>query len=457
MIRKLTQHLQDLKSGFVSKGTFTQNLALTFSGNVVAQVFGFLFTPFIAHIYGPEVYGLFALFMSITNNLSPLATLQFPAGYVVARNEDEFQNLLKLTFLSLIFFTGMTCLLTYLFSVELLTFFNAKTLIPYAVFIPLYIFFIGFDFTLLGWNIRLKEFKRGAFGKVLAIAGSKGFTVGYGFFIAPVAPGMIVGNLLSYPFESLIKFSRSIRNDFHKVFQRVSLRELNITFQRFRAYPLFVTTGSIINNISNVLPIYYFSAAFTQSTVGYFALASSLVTMPVNIIVASSTTVFLQRAADVHLNAPDELKALTHRLYKRLFWPSFVALVIFALVSEWAFVLVFGETWRPAGVFASFLAITSVFSVPANPLSVLFRIVNRERTNFIINVSFTILKFAGLFWGIQQGEIIYSIIGFSLASMISYGIQLFCIFDIVKLNKTMLIRDFCMVLLLFLGLVLIKL
>ena len=419
-------------------------------------MFGFLFTPFIAHIYGPEVYGLFALFMSIINNLVPVATLQFPAGFVVARNEHEFQNMVKLTFFSMIFFTIVISLLTYVFSAELLSFFNAESLVPYAIFIPLYIFFIAFDFTLLGWNIRLKEFKRGAFGKVLAVAGSKGFTVAYGFLIAPTAPGMILGNLLIYPFESLIKLSRSIRKDFYKVFQRVSLRELQQTFNRFRAYPLFVTTGSIINNLSGVLPVYYFSAAFTQSSVGFFALASSLVTMPVNIIVASSTTVFLQKAADVHLNDPAQLKILTKKLYKRLFWPSFVALIVFALVSEWAFTLVFGEMWRQAGIFASFLAITSIFSVPANPLSVLFRIVNRERTNFLINVSFTILKFAGLFWGIQQGEIIYSIIGFSFTSMISYGIQLFCIFSIVKVNRAMLVRDFCIVLTLFLGLVLMK-
>jgi O-antigen/teichoic acid export membrane protein len=58
-----------------AKGSFAHNLAITFSGNAVAQLIGFCFTPFIARLYGPEAYGLFALFVGIANNISPLATL----------------------------------------------------------------------------------------------------------------------------------------------------------------------------------------------------------------------------------------------------------------------------------------------------------------------------------------------------------------------------------------------
>jgi O-antigen/teichoic acid export membrane protein len=99
------QHVEDFRRGFRTKGSFTQNLAITFSGNVMAQVIGFAFTPFIARIYGPEAYGVFALFIAVVNNLSPLSTLQFPSGYVATKNDGEFYRIVKITLGVLIFGT----------------------------------------------------------------------------------------------------------------------------------------------------------------------------------------------------------------------------------------------------------------------------------------------------------------------------------------------------------------
>ncbi len=449
MLRKVSKYINEIKSGFKTRDSFAQNLAIAFSGTALAQVLGFIFTPFIARIYGPAVYGLFALFVSITNNIAPVATLQFPAGYVAAKNETEFHNLVRLTFLALVSFTALIFLFTYFFKTPILNFFNADTLAPFAFMIPVYIFFMGLDNILLGWNIRRKEFKRGAISKIFSVLTSKGLTLFWGLLAGPVPLGMIVGNLLTYPFESLIKLNRSIRNELSVFRKPTSWVSIKATLIDFRIYPYFVTTGMIVNNLSNQLPIYYFSIAFNQAVVGYFALASSLVMMPISIIVTSSTTVFLQKAAEVHRHQPDQLKGIVSILYKRFFWLSLIPLVVFAFLSEWIFVILFGEEWRQAGVFASFLAIGAVFSVPANPLSVLFRIMHQERINFVINLIFIGVKFAGLMWGIVNGNIFFSVIGFSMAVMVGYATQLFWLFGMVKADRKMLIRDFLVVSILF--------
>lgn len=457
MLRKLSQSIVEYKSGFRTKGSFAQNFAISLSGTALAQILGFIFTPFIARIYGPEIYGLFALFVSITNNIAPVATLQFPGGFVAAKGEYEFHNLIRITFLVLVFFTALIFLLTYFFKAPILDFFNANALIPFAFIIPVYIFFMGLDQILLGWNIRRKEFKRGAVGKIFSVITSKGLTVLWGIIVGPIPLGMIIGNLLIYPFESLIKLNRSIRKELHLFLNWPSWLSIKATFINFRIYPYYVTTGMIINNLSNQLPVYYFSVAFNQSTVGYFALASSLVMMPISIVVTSSTTVFLQKAAEVYHQQPEQLKGIVNLLYTRLFWLSLIPLVFFALLSEWAFVVIFGEEWKQAGVFASFLAMGAIFSVPANPLAVLFRIMHHERDNFFINLIFIGIKFAGLFWGIINENILFSVIGFSIAMMMGYVTQIFWLFGMVRLERTILIRDLVIVSLLFCLIMFIKL
>jgi len=457
MLLKLSKYIDEVKSGFRTHGSFVQNLAIAFSGTALAQVLGFIFTPFIARIYGPEIYGLFALFVSITNNIAPIATLQFPGGFVAAKGENEFHNLIRVTFLALGIFTVLISLLTYFFKLPILNFFNAGSLAPFAFMIPVYIFFMGLDNILLGWNIRRKEFKRGAIGKILSVLTSKGLTVLWGLLAGPVPLGMIIGNLLIYPFESLIKLNRSIRGEFSLFLKPSSWQSIKATLINFKIYPYFVTTGMIINNLSNQLPIYYFSIAFNQSVVGYFALASSLVMMPISIIVTSSTSVFLQKAAEVYHHQPEQLKGIVSLLYKRFFWLSLISLVIFAILSEWIFVILFGEEWRQAGVFASFLAVGAVFSVPSNPLTVLFRIMHRERINFVINLIFIGVKFAGLYWGIINGNILYSIIGFSIAMMLGYASQLFWLFRMVNVDRRILVRDFVIVSALFCLIIVVKL
>lgn len=441
MFSKVNQHVEELKRGFSTRGSFTQNLAIVFSGNIIAQLLGFALTPFIARIYGPEAYGIFALVIAIVNNLSPISTLQFPSGFVAAESEQEFYRLVKITLFILFTSTGVYSLIIFLGENYLIALFNLSELKPFAFWMPLYFFLMGLDHLLLGWNIRLKEFKRGAIAKMFSTTVSKGLTILWGLMLQPSALGMIVGNLLGYPFESIVKFGPTIRYGLVQLFKRSLWRELYLTFIKYRGYALFVTPGLFISNFSSQLPVYYFSSVFNGATVGLFALANSLVNMPLALIINSSTTVFLQKAAETILRSQSELKELTLSLYKKLFMVSFLPLVLLAFISEWIFKIVFGEVWQQSGVFVSILCIGAIFSVAHSPLAVLFRLLHFEWINFIFNIFFFGLKFLGLWIGLYYNNIMVAIIGYSIACFVSYLVSLIIIFRIVGLSPWILVRD----------------
>ncbi|NOS54908.1 MAG: lipopolysaccharide biosynthesis protein, partial [Cyclobacteriaceae bacterium] len=384
MLSKVNQHVEDFRKGFLTKGSFAQNLAITFSGNVIAQVIGFAFTPFIARIYGPEAYGVFALFLAVTSNLSPVATLQFPSGYVAATDENEFYRIVKITFIVLVCTTFVYLLTILLYQNRLVSLFNVTELSPFIFWMPLYFFLMGFDYILLGWNIRLKEFKRGAAAKMVSTIASKGSTILFGIFSQPMAIGIIMGNLLSYPIESFVKLGPTIRGSIPKLFKPITWDELKATLTKFKSYALFVTPGLFITNLSSQLPVYYFSLTFNQTTVGLFALANSIVNIPLSLIANSSTTVFLQKAAETMQSSPTDIKNLVRSLHQKLFLLSFSSLTLLAFTSEWIFKVVFGSAWEQAGTFATFLCIGAIFNVSYSPLSVLFRLMHKENINFMI-------------------------------------------------------------------------
>lgn len=448
----VVSHLKEFKE----KESFAQNLAITFSAHAVAQVIGIALTPFIARIYGPQAYGVFALFIAIVNNLSPLSTLQFPSGYVAAGSRDELDRLIKITFTVLFVGTSLLFFITALWGTSLTAFFEIEELNLYLFWIPVYFLLMGIDHLLLGWNIREKEFKRGAAAKLFSTFVSKGVTILYGVFVFPNAQGILIGNLLTYPFESFVKISTTIRNDFNKVFHRSSWSQLGATFSKFKGYALYVTPGLFITNFSSQLPVYCFSIVFNENIVGLFALANSIVTMPLSLITNSSTTVFLQKAAETMQHSIENLRTLVLSLYKKLFWIGVLGMTTLALISEWIFRLIFGEVWMLSGIFASFLCMGAILSITSNPLNVLFRLMHYEKINFIINILFLGIRFFGIWLGLHFDSPQISIIGFSIASLLHSATLLLAIFRFMEIPIKTLLRDFVIITIIFTVIIVIN-
>jgi O-antigen/teichoic acid export membrane protein len=152
----------------------------------------------------------------------------------------------------------------------------------------------------------------------------------------------------------------------------------------------------------------------------------------------------------------DELRAFIKSLYQKLFIASLLPIVILVFLSEWAFRIVFGVEWTQSGVFASFLCLGAIFNTSYGPLSVLYRLKNKERTNFVINTSFILLKFAGLWIGAYHNSIVLSVIGYSVACLLSNMLSLFVLFRLMRLSIDILLRDSILVAILVTIIIMLK-
>ncbi len=437
----LTSSIKDFRNilqALLVEDSFRRNFAITFSAQAFGQLVGFMFTPFIARVYGPESYGIFSLFMAIAANLSSVSTMQLPTGYVSARTHREFHVLFQLTFLSLIIFSLVCALAIFIFKDSILYALDAYSLSFLIYLVPSYVLFMGIDYMLLGWNIYLKEFGRGAVAKISSIVLSKGVTLLYGAIVASSAIGLVVGNFLIYPLESTIKFSRTIRSDLLIDFKLASWAELKSVLMRYKSYPIFVTPGLMVSSLNSQLPLYFFSIYFQNAYVGLFALASSVIAVPISVLTNSTTTVFLQKAAETQRAHPDSLKELVFSLFKRLFLICFVPLTAFAFLSDWIFVFIFGEAWEQAGWIAAFLSVSMILSVSQQPLAVLFRLMDKEHKNLILNILSVVMRVLALSIGYYVGDIKIAVACFAAASILTTSLSLGLIFTMVKIKTSRL-------------------
>jgi O-antigen/teichoic acid export membrane protein len=442
---------------FKRENSFTRNLGISFSGNALATILGFIFTPFIARLYGPSAYGLFALFLALTSLFQPILTLQFHMGYVVIHDDSEFRKVLKLSFLILLISTSVISgLLITQSQLDIIRIDSLGKLKPYTWLFPIYFILMGFENILLGWNIKLKEFKRGAYSKILSILISKGATVILGILLPVSAIGLLVGNLVVYVISVLTKISSSVKKSINQFFIRDSLAELLTTFKKFEAYPLYVMPGSLFSIVGAQLPVYFFAFFYDSGIIGQYALAKSVIVLPLGIIVGSTTQVFLQRASELSSESPEKLQAMVQVIYKRLFLLSIFPLFGFSFIGEFLFNILFGYEWRLSGLFAVIIAICSVFTLAMNPISVVFRILNKEKINFMINLLSLIVKLLALVVGVIGGRVEYSLIAYCIATFLSESATLVFAFKILNLNSNIIIRDSMVVLFFIILVVLFK-
>lgn len=438
-----------------AKGSFAQNITLTLSGNAIAIGLGFLFTPFIARIYSPEAYGVFAFFIAVTQNLGNITTLQFTRAYVLPKGEKEFFALIKITLLSTIFFTLLSIIILLLFSEKIAETFNIKILDNWLLFVPVGLLFLSFNDILRSWNIRIKEFGRGAVTKIISTLFAKSIALIYGIITFGSVQGLIISDLLSKPIDSFYALNKRNRKRIPLLFKDYNYRYLTKIFIKFQAYPLFVLPNNWLNSLANQIPVFLLISFFDSSVTGNYSLANSLLNIPGTILSAAIAPVFLQKAAETFREDPEKLPKLVHKLYNRLFYLGIIPLSILIVFGDYIFYFFLGSSWTLAGEFARYIGIYFAFWMISSALSSLFRIYQKEKLNLYITILSLILKTLGLIIGIYFDDYLLSIILFSFGSLLGHLIQCIFLLNFVRLSPyKILLKSFaCFVSLILLMLV----
>src|SRR3972149_7615232 len=64
------------------------------SGTIVGQVLTILASPFLARLFDPEAFGIFALITAIAAVLAAVSTLQYDQAIVLPEKDEDAANLL---------------------------------------------------------------------------------------------------------------------------------------------------------------------------------------------------------------------------------------------------------------------------------------------------------------------------------------------------------------------------
>lgn len=401
------------------KSSFARDVLKLVSGTTLAQALTLLVAPIVARLYGPEAFGVSALFNSIVGIVTVIACMRYELAIMLPDSDEEAANLLGASLGLAFFISGLTILGVWLGGHSLTQLLNAPQLEPYLWLVPLSVF-VGGVFTALNyWNSRTKHFGRLSIVQIVNAvtvngtqlgAGYAGYTnggslIGAGFFGSFIS-GVILWGQIWRDDGSL--FRRSIR--WHSIF---------LELKRYRKFLLYSTWSALLNNISWQLPALLLSMFFSSTVVGYYAVGNRLLRLPMNLIGSAIAQVFFQRASEAKIEGT--LAVLVEDAFRRLVMLGLFPLLLLTIIGRDLFVVVFGESWAEAGVYVQILSVWMFFWFISSPLSTLFSVLEKQEFGLTLNAIIFVTRFMALGIGGLLGSARIALLLFGLSGVLVYG------------------------------------
>lgn len=363
------------------KSEFTRNVLTLMTGSIVAQAIPIAIMPLLSRIYGPEDFGLFALYMSVASMFSVIATGRYELAIMLPKNDKEAINIAVLSLIITCLLTIISALIVCIFNPIITIALGNEKISNWLYFIPLVVFLTGIYQVCSYWSNRTEKYKRLAACKVVlgGATASTSLTVGllgftsYGFFLAD-----LIGKIVSTFVLSLmvLKYTNTLTGSIKKL-------KLIAVMKKYKKLPIF--------NLPNVLMDHFrvsginilISNYFTVAILGQFSLSWRMVQLPMSLIGGGLSQVFFQQLA---ISPKNRLYFLIKNfLIKASLISSPVFLFIYFFSTD-IFIIAFGRDWRVAGEMASIITPWLFFSFISSPLTNLFIVINKQEVLLFISI-----------------------------------------------------------------------
>ena len=125
---------------------------------MIAQAIPIAISPILTRIYGPEDFGLYAIFVAIITIFGTIVSGRYELAIMLPKNDEDAINIFGLGLLITIFMTIITIILVFVFNDSIVYLLNNQEIRFWLYFIPVSVFFVGCFNLLIIFNNRCKNY-----------------------------------------------------------------------------------------------------------------------------------------------------------------------------------------------------------------------------------------------------------------------------------------------------------
>lgn len=422
------------------KTSFASDVLKLVSGTVFAQVLTIAASPFLTRLYGPEAFGLLALFSSITSIISVISCLRYELAILLPKTDKEAANLLAVSLGFVVLISIFTIPIVWLGRTIILDLLKTPALGLYLWLVPPTVFFSGIFLAFNYWNSRTKHFGRLSLAQAFQSFTSTASQLAMGYAGHGIGGSLIGSSLVGSALSSLV-LSRQIWRDNSRLFKEsITWRGMLAGLKCYAKFPLHNTWAALLNTISWQLPALLLSTFFSTSVVGYYALAFRLINLPMMFIGRAIGQVFLQRASIAKYNGT--LPKLVEQTLINLIQLVIFPLLTIILIGHDLIILVFGNRWGESGIYLQILGFWAIIWLITSPIDDLLQILERQKESLCIHAAILLSRLLGLSMGGYIGNARISLLLFSISGVVVYSYLLIRVIYLSGASLNIISRKF---------------
>ena len=360
--------------------TYIKNIMAVMSGGVIAQVIGLGVIPIYTRLYDPYNFGVFALFISITNIVLIIGTLRLDFAIQISKSQTEIRYLQSAVL-------GFTTLLVLVFGIALYNLPEDFMASKFDANIdPLFILLSAVlsVITALGmstviWN---KSFKELSLLRVAQALVTVLFTISLSFWFDS---GLVLGYLFGLAVVSFYYIgTRRVHFSFDP-------NEVHRIVSKYSKYPRFSVPSDLLNTVSNTSLPLLIAALFDPYIAGLYFMSERLVRAPLGVLYQSISNVYTESAGKLfHEARYEDLFKLTLFTQGRLALLITPFLSVLSVFGGYLFSIFLSDEWAASGDFVKYFSVFILFNGLYSPVSQLGNILGMQKHLLVFNFSLSL-------------------------------------------------------------------
>ena len=399
---------------------FLKDSSTLIGGNVIAQGITVLSYFLLSRLYTTAEFGAFNRFYSYIEILIILSTLRYELATPIAATPREAAAVARL---SLILNTVFSVLLF-----PLILLLPKAWLPPFALLLPLMVFFCGTTRVYTALFNRFREFRQNATSVVVTSTTGVLAKILYALRSSIhnlqifKSSNLQITNALGLPLGTVLGQAAGNVNYLMRLRRlrlprRTTKEEYREVAKRFSDFAKFTTPKDLINSLSHNLPIIWMPLAFAvpDASIGLFGMALTFTFRPVNILNNAFEQVLYVRTAE----KVRQKETIWGDIRKFILVLNACALPLFVVaffIAEPAATFFFGARWEGCGYYIRCLLPWVYVMLTSTSLMFFANVFGRQHTEFRFYLVLFILRIAALVVGIVQQDFQLAILLFSAVS-----------------------------------------
>lgn len=342
-----------------------RNTFILILGTGLGQAVPILLQPFLRRMYTPEEFGVFAVYFSLINILTVIASFRYDLAINLPKSDEEGANLMILSIWLNFFFHILVFVIILIFRDNIATL--VKIPLRYAKFLfilPLSTFLFCTFQAINYWLIRKKAFKVVSINKI-SRRGAEGIVqIVFGLFRN--SAGLFWGDLTGNLANNISGFRQLKKTGFRMSF--VSKEKMKMMMKEYYHFPKYNLVPHLMGTIAMQFPVFIISRHFTKTDLGYFDLTQQAIIFPFSLITVAISQILIQLVSEKK-NKEQAIRRDFLELSVLLFVIGIISVLLIELWGPSLFTIIFGAKWTLAGHYSQTLIIGYFFFLIASPMN----------------------------------------------------------------------------------------